>query len=642
MKRSLSVALILACVAPPAFAQGEDDEEEEVTDDEEEETVDEEAKPTPPPKKEEAEAEEEGEEEEEETDEDGLPEKQNLSGRDEGTDKKPTQFERDRFFVDKVDTEETENGTLVQGSIASSSFMYFERGGNYLSGPGGMQLSNVQNAGPSRLFTELRLQTDFRHIGGGKWDARIDARARAVNHPDNATYMAEGAAPGVTVASEPNRIQSGLYGENEYELRELWLYRSGKRSDIFFGRQYVPDLGGMKFDGLRVDYAKSSKLTLIGFGGLMPVRGSRSVTTDYLKLEDEKGNPAGRFVATGGFGGAYRTLSSYGALGAVAQVPLQKEQPRVYVTSNGYLRSGAKLDVYHYILVDLLGNAAQSASSRIQLTNLSGGLNFKPSQRLRLTASVNRVDTETLAVQAGAFLQQPDDAGGVGPILIQNEAYIQRIATNQARGGISAGLGKLNRFEISMAVAYRQRPEFTLSSPGAMGIAPILITMPAASSAEVWGSIVDRRSIANTRIGLEGFKTFAVSDLAYQRTIGTFGRLFVLREIAGGRGEWEAEAGYATTKNTVLGAAGTTGCGLDMGDPTATPPRPPTPLYVDCYGTSNNSLISLGGQLFYRLKTDWFGIGTLHVLRITNKRSDGVEDPTILGVTGFIRIAKRF
>jgi hypothetical protein len=116
-------------------------------------------------------------------------------------------------------------------------------------------------------------------------------------------------------------------GANEYELRELWLYRSGKRSDIFFGRQYVPDLGGMKFDGLRVDYAKSSKLTLIGFGGLMPVRGSRSVTTDYMKLEDAQGNPAGRFVATGGFGGAYRTLASYGSLGAVTQVPLKGDEP---------------------------------------------------------------------------------------------------------------------------------------------------------------------------------------------------------------------------------------------------------------------------------------------------------------------------
>jgi hypothetical protein len=53
-------------------------------------------------------------------------------------------------------------------------------------------------------------------------------------------------------------------------------------------------------------------------------------------------------------------------------------------------------------------------------------------------------------------------------------------------------------------------------------------------------------------------------------------------------------------------------------------------------------VISIGGQLFYRIKTDWFGIGTLHGMRITNKRSDQLVDPTVTGITGFLRIAKRF
>ncbi len=613
-------ALLLACLAfgaSPAIAQGEDEEEEE------EEVVEEEAEP---PAGDEEGGDEEGVEDEADPREDELPEKQNLSGRDEGTDKKPTEFERDRFFVDKVDTEKTEKGTLVQGSLASSTFFYGERGGNYLDAPGGMALTNAPNTGPSRLFTELRLQTDFRHISGSRWEARIDTRARVVNSPANAAYTTE-AMPTTLTESEPNRIQSGLYGENEYDVRELWLFRSGKRSDIFIGRQFMPDLGGMKFDGLRVDYAKSAKLTLIGFGGLIPVRGSRSVTTDYLQLKDDQGNAAGRFVATGGFGGAYRTINTYGAIGGVAQVPLKEERPRVYVTSNGYYRSGPKLDLFHYALVDLYGSAAADSTGRVQLTNLSGGLNFKPSQRLRLTAAFHRVDTETLSVQAGAFLNAPD-AEAPGNAIVQNETYIQRIATNQARAGISAGLGKQQRFELSTAVAYRHRPGFDLLSPNNTRY-PLI----AAASADVWASFVDRRSIKDARIGLEASRTFGLGDLAYQRTVGLFTRLYVLREIAGGRGEWEAEASYATTSNTVLGAAGTLGCGVDADG---------NPLYFDCYGTSNNSLMSLGGQVFYRLKQDWFGIGTLHLLRITNKRSDQLEDPTVLGVTGFIRIAKRF
>jgi hypothetical protein len=568
------------------------------------------------------------EDEEEETDDEGLPAKQNLTGHDIDADKKPNEFERDRFFVDKVDTEKTEGKTLVQGSIASSSFFYGEHGGAYVPAPGAPPLENSDNAGPSRMFTELRLQTDFRHISGGRWEARLDARARLVNSPANASFTTE-AMPTTLTPTTPNRIQAGLYGENEYELRELWLIRSGKRSDVFIGRQFIPDLGGLKIDGVRVDYAKSSKLTLIGFGGLMPVRGSRSIQTDYPRLQDEQGKSAGRFVAAGGFGGAYRSVNAYGALGGVIETPVKlgREDPRVYVTSNGYLRSGPKLDVYHYVLVDLYGNAAANATGKIQLTNLSGGLNFKPNQRLRLTAAFHRVDTETLAVHAGAFLEQPDTSGGVGPTIIQNEAYLQRIATNTLRGGISAGLGKQQRFEISTALSYRLRPDFTLTSPDRS----VQVALPKASSVEVWASFVDRRSIKDARIGLEVSRSFAVGDLAYQRSISLLTRLFVLREIAGGRGEWEAEASYSNTADTVLGTGlgcGTTGIAGDV--------------VSDCYGTSNNNLYSIGGQVFYRLKADWMAIGTLHLLRITNKRSDMLVDPAVTGVTGFVRIAKRF
>jgi hypothetical protein len=596
MMRGLAVTLVLAAGVPHAWAKADEDDSDSESDDEEAESSD------------------DSTDDEEATDDDGLPAKQNLTGHDEQG-KKPTEFERNRFFVDKVDSEKTEKGTLVQGSISSSSFFYGEAGGNYpnlvTAGATG------ENTGPKRLFTELRLQTDFRHIKASRWEARIDVRGRFVNTPPNNVSMAP------ALATEPNRVQSGLLGTNELDVREMWLIRSGKRSDVFIGRQFLPDLGGLKFDGIRVDYAKSSKLTLIGFGGLFPLRGSRSVTTDYAKLEDSSGNSAGRFVVTGGFGGAYRTPAAYGAVGGVIQYPLQKEQPRVYLTTNGYLRNGAKLDVFHYILVDVLGSAAQESTSRIQLTNLSGGLNFKPNPRLRLTAAFHRVDTETLNVQANAFLNEPD-LTGVGGTIIQSDTYLQRIATNTARGGISAGLGKQQRFEISTAISYRFRPAFTLRSPDPN--TPTLAELPGASSVEVWGSLVDRRSIKNERIGIEASQSFAVGQLAYNRSLLFTGRLFVLREIANGKGEWEAEASYSQVRDTVIGTM--LGC---------------VPMNIaDCYGSSNNTLFQIGGQVFYRLKPDWFGIATLHVLRMTNLRSDKVEDPAVLGLTGFVRIAKRF
>lgn len=600
MKRALAFALVLASAMPAAWAQSEDDEEEDAGDDEEEAEADP--------------GDEESDGDEEPTDEDGLPEKQNLTGRDEGTDKELNEFEKTRFFVDKIDTPDTEDKTLIQGSLSSSSFFYGETGGNYPVDMTGGQGMAGDNAGPRRLFTELRLQTDFRHIKGSRWDARIDVRGRFVPQPANNVGM------GTSVPTTANRIQSGLLGENELDVREMWLIRSGKRSDVFIGRQFVPDLGGIKFDGVRVDYAKSSKLTLIGFGGLFPVRGSRSITTDYTQLEDDSGQPAGRFVPVAGVGGAYRTLSSYGSLGTVIQYPLKGEDPRLFVTTNGYLRSGAKLDVYHYILVDILGSGAQESSSSIQLTNLSAGVNFKPDQRLRLTAAFHRVDTETLSVQANAFLNDPD-LTGTGGNVVQSDTYVQRIATNTARAGISGGLGKQQRFELSTAVSYRFRPAFTLRPPDPNAM---LVELPAASSIEVWGSFVDRRSIKGTRIGIDAMRSFATGTQAYQRSVLLVGRLFVLREIAGGRGEWEAEASFSDVKDSVLGM--TVQCtGV-----------------ADCYGTSNNRLYQIGGQVFYRLKADWFGIATLHLLRTTNQRSDQLVDPTVTGMTGFVRIAKRF
>jgi hypothetical protein len=602
VRRALAIALVLAAAMPVAWAQKADDEEEDAEEEEGEEEEEEAAAPA---------SGKDAVEEEEEEDDAGLRPKQNLTGHDLGTKKRENEFERDRFFVDKVDTDKTEDGTLIQGSIASSTFLYKEMGGAF-GAPMNGDLDAGNNNGPSRLFTELRLQTDFRHIKASRWEARVDARARVLPPPRNAVQL---------TPTPENNIQSGFNGENEFELRELWLVRSGKRSDFFIGRQFVPDLGGVKFDGIRVDYAKSGKLTFIGFGGLYPVRGSRSVTTDYLPLKTESGADAGRLVGTGGFGAAYRTVNAYGAIGGVAMYPLKIESPRFYITSTGYLRSGSKLDVYHFALVDLLGSAAADSTAHVQLTNLSIGANAKPNPRLRLTASFNRVDTDTLNVQAGAFLGGYDPSM-VGQSIVQNEAYIIRLATNQARAGVSAGLGKAQRFEISTAVSYRYRQQFDLLAPETR---MKLATLPAAKSIEVWGGIVDRRSIKGTRIGIDGSQTFSVGDVAYQRSELFMGRLFVNREIRGGRGEWEAEGSYSKVKDSTIG--GNINCVANV---------------ADCYGASNNTVIAVGGQMFYRLKTDWFGIGTLHVMRISNKRSDQVVDPAVLGITGFVRIAKRF
>lgn len=572
-----ALALVaLAGRAAPAFAE---DEEESGDDGGEEETVDAgDSKPKPKKVKEEF-------------------KKQDLRGHAVEESSAKNIFEKDRFFVDKVDSKKTAKRTLIQGSISSSTFVYDETGGALAGQPGNSD-SNFR-----RLFTELRLQTDFRHIGGGRWDARIDTRARVVNSPDPLSQN----------TADPTHIQSGFNGTNEYDVRELWLVRSGKRSDLFFGRQYIPDLGAVKIDGLRVDYAKSETLTFVTFAGLYPLRGSRSITTDYMTLKANDGTDAGKFVGSGGFGVAYRTLKMHGAFGGVAIAPLSSEAPRVYATSNGYYRGAAKVDLYHFAIVDLVGSAGFS------LTNLSAGANYKPSQRLRLTASFNRVDTETLNVQANTFLQQGETGDTLGGNKVQNETFITRLSTNVGRAGVSAGLGSLQRFEVSTAVSYRIRPDVTLNTPG--GATQVLL--PAAKGVDVFFGLTDRRSFANLRLGLDVSRSFAIGNIAFQRSEVLAGRVFAARELKNGHGEWEAEVGYSTTKDT----AGGTTCALMT--------------VSQCFGTSNGTILSIGGNLYYRINRDWFALGNLFLNRQSITTLMGADAP-ITGVTGFARVAYRF
>jgi hypothetical protein len=560
--------------------------------------------------------------------------KQDLTGHDMATTKKTTAEEKDRFFVDKVDTKKTKDGTLVQGSLTLSVFFYGESGGAYGGTPAGAVIGDDSTA-PSVYWTDLRLQTDFRHIGGGRWDGRVDFRARFVDTPTNDVIGPNG--PGFLATTQPTYVQSGLIGQNEYDLRELWLIRNGDQTDLIFGRQFVPDLGAVKIDGLRVDYASSPKFTYLGIAGLYPLRGSRSLSTDYGDTYNgQTGADEGRiFTGAAGFGGAYRTQQAYGSIGGVALVPFGQETARIFATAQGYWRINPVLDFYHFAIIDLVSSYGS------QLTNLSLGLNYKPTQRLRLTATFNRNDADTLNIQAGQFFTNAGinaPAPGTGtltpsaPGYVLNEIYIDRIATNDARASISAGLGANQRFELTGAVAYRERPDFDLNPTAAMGMAAgPAVDIKAAESADFYVSFTDRQSFKDMRLGIDALDSFPISGSAgYQRASVTSVRLFASRELESGKGEWEVEASYsgATDKG------GTAAC---TATPTATPDI--------CYGDSANSVLSIGPTIYYRLNRDWFVLGSLYLQRTAVDYNGGtavVSDAPIYGFTGFGRIAYRF
>jgi len=562
--------------------------------------------------------------------------KQDLTGHDMGPTKKSNAFEQDRFFVDKRDDKKTEQGTLIQGSLTSTSLFYFESSGSYPTGTGA-PTGTLGSDGSSfpELWTDLRLQTDFRHIAGSAWDARVDGRIRFVDNPGD-TVNADVPA-GTANVVVPNHIQSGLTGGNEYELRELWLARNGDRTDVFIGRQFIADLAGVKIDGLRVDYASSQQFTLLGFAGLFPVRGSRSLTTDYIDLRKDYNvtsqslDPAGKLVTAGGFGAAYRTESAYGSFGGVAEVPIEGEGPRIFATAQGYWRSGSKLDFYHFAVLDLIG------PTNLNVTNLSLGLNYKPNPQLRLTASYNRYDTETLNVQANAFFNQPSS----NTTIVQNQIFVSRLASNEARGSISAGLGNLQRFEITVAATYREREPFKLYLPDGTASAAV----PPGSSVELYAAITDRRSVADLRIGADVLDSFAIGggdDTAYQRADIFAARLYAGRELANGKGEWQADAEYSTSKDT-----NNTTAAIVPASPMA---NTGCLAVVDCYGVSNASVITVGGTFYYRFNRDWLGIATLYLSHTTLDSAAATvtgapaqtADPGITGLNGFVRIAYRF
>ena len=243
--------------------------------------------------------------------------------------------------------------------------------------------------------------------------------------------------------------------------------------------------------------------------------------------------------------------------------------------------------------------------------------------RLRGTLSVNRVDTETLNVQAQAFLSNPDTGANV----IQNEAYLTRIATNQARGSLSAGLGELQRFEITAALAYRYRGEVTLSAPpqAMAGMTPFSVTLPSAQSAEIYGSITDRRSIRDFRLGVDGSRVFGVGSATYQRTTSMSLRASAAHDINNGHGEWDAEVAYSSNKDDNAGAT----C-ADI---------------TTCYGSAHSTIVSLGANLMYRINRDWLLSSSLFLNRMFITHVDAAastDDPPVTGLSGLFRIAYRF
>lgn len=507
--------------------------------------------------------------------------------------------EDDRFFVEKSAEEGKEDKSLWFGSLTSTTFYHRETGSISLPFPGGQV--GAESASPvNRLFTDMRAQIDGKRIAGPAWDFRLDARARV---------------------QPSGNFQSGTFGGNEYDVREMYVRREGVRSTIFFGRQIIPELAAIKIDGLRVVYAGETQWDYIGFAGLYPTRGSRSVLDDYPKATplDPMGTPKRLMPVTVGGGGAYRYKSAWGGIGAVGILPLADdattgtlEKPRVFVTSNGYWRRSGKMDVFHYAVVDVDSASGSGLNTAIL------GVNYKFSQTLRANASVHHVDTETLNIHAQERLEEPDL--GVNA-LVQNNIEIQRIAAQAARVGLSAGF-KQNRFEVSTNATLRQRPEIELNRNDGM-----TVEFAQARGAELMLSVLDRQSYKGFRLRGAFHRMFGFGDVNLHRSKSYVVRLGGSHEIKGGKGEFEFDVAYLRARDENRGRD----CNIAE--------------LETCFGSAEARTYSLGGTVYYRFKKEWFALGSLSLASQSIESLTAtavVEQPNIILATVFGRLAYRF
>ena len=521
----------------------------------------------------------------------------------------------DRFFASKVAAEDDdESSTVTQGSVTSTTFVFRELGGNAI-GANPQFAANYNFSNVTRLFTDLRAQLDVKKVSGEGWSMRMDARVRI---SPACAFQTDFKTPNVNC-----RPQSGILGGNEYDVRELYAKRSSGKTDLFLGRQYVSELAATKLDGLKFDYKISKRWKLIGFGGLNPSRISRSILTDYpaqgqvvapvVGQPPVDGGPV--LPVTAGMGGAYRTPNVYGSMGVVGIVPIANdrdtqaiENPRVFVTDNGYWRPTTNLDLYHYAVFDLQGAAGFS------LTNLSLGANYRPRPGLTLSGALNRVDTETLnSITQSQILEVPVNADSL-PYNYQN---VMRVASDSVHVGASLALAR-QRFEISTRAFFRQREEVALIVPDNASPPQIL---PAARSAEIRVSVLDRRSVAGMRLGASFASIFPISQNTPNRSMTQMASINGSRLFMDDRMEYDVNLAFTSSSDIKeIGVC-------------AAP--------INCYGASDVLSVYASNLLYYRFSSNWLGIANVG-LGVQQFTADGNAQPINLLLSGMVRVAYRF
>lgn len=478
----------------------------------------------------------------------------------------------------EVPTEKKAAMRRTFGDLSFSAFHYRESGDD--------AIDTTASASPlARSFIEARARVEGKQLGR-IWNTKFDGRARwAANPSDISDATEDPASPSDT------RSQAGLLGESEVEVREAWLERKGGVVDVRVGRSVLADALAQRLDGLSVATRVNPAWIAHGYAGLLPMRGSRSITTDYPSEATLPGT--GRVVPiAAGVGTSYDTGPSYGAFGIGTQIPRGGESARVFLHSQGYLRAGAT-DVHHLVAADVLSEAG------FTVTQASLAAGYQASTRFRASASLHHVDTDTLQRTAESFLRDPQ-----GSSIPTNETTVRRIASQQLRVGGALALDAQETASLNASVALRRRPSVALSDT---------LSMPEGRSAEVTVGFIHRDVWKKLRLALDGTRMQGLGETSYAHTDFWAASLVASRPIASERGEWGAEVAWASASpNTAA-------------DPSI------------ALGSAATTSLSVGGNMLYQINAQWLAFASVQVGRYNVS-----EASTVTGLTFFARATWRF
>jgi hypothetical protein len=359
------------------------------------------------------------------------------------------------------------------------------------------------------------------------------------------------------------------------------------------------------------------------FAGAFPDLGSRSLDTDYLHVRNEDGTQGSLIVPlTGGLGMAYQTPDYHGDVGVAAVYVAQtvpnattEEASRVFTTSSGYWRPSTGLDIYHFALLDVVGQ------SGVSLTNGSLGVDLRPAPNLQVSASINHVSTDLLAITARNLLADPDPSA-IG--VVQNNIALVHVSQDIARGAASLSLGQ-QRFELTASGGLHYRPAVEVALADGTGVVPF----PEARSADVTLVVLDRHSIGGLRTSLAASLTFPIGSTVPNRNRGTVVRLAAGKMFAEQRGQLEVDVMGEHLRDV---DTSTGGCMTSLN-------------VFACYGTSDTTAAQAGALVSWRIGREWLLIGDTHLgyqdLHSTSL-SGSVAWPHVYSVTAFLRAQWRY